>query len=238
VLGQATNASIVQNGSASTLTTQISPDELSSKSGGLDAFDFASFNPMLPASWVALGKAFEVSNGYTPSQEELMMMISGGMMAFAQMQGVGGMGGTGMNGMQTEQGMNGGQWGDSGQEWNTVGGRGRGSQHRGRSGFRGRGGGGLDGGYQYQQQQWGSNTGYNGSTYGHAAQETDAVVLGGASDAQSDGYCDAAGAGDDGPQSADDTEALGTGGTGGTGGSMRKVGDKWIFVRNSDNGSS
>lgn len=50
------------------------------KAGGLDSFDFSSFSPTDPASWKALGDAFAVTNGYLPSQEELMQYIMAQMM--------------------------------------------------------------------------------------------------------------------------------------------------------------
>ena len=52
-----------------------------SKSGGLETFNFSLFNPTDPASWKALGDAFEVTNGYLPSQEELMQVIMAQMMS-------------------------------------------------------------------------------------------------------------------------------------------------------------
>ena len=64
--------------------------------GGLETFDITTFNPTDPGSWKALGDAFEVTNGRTPSQEELMQLIMGGMM------GVMGSGGMGQWGGQTQ----------------------------------------------------------------------------------------------------------------------------------------
>ena len=49
---------------------------------GLESFDFTAFDFTSPASWEALGKAWEVTNGVTPTQEVLMqfmMMLSMGM---------------------------------------------------------------------------------------------------------------------------------------------------------------
>lgn len=42
---------------------------------GLDTFDLATFNPTDAGSWEALGKAWSVSHGYMPSQEELMQHV-------------------------------------------------------------------------------------------------------------------------------------------------------------------
>lgn len=57
-------------------------------SGGLDQFDFATFDFTNPDSWTKLGKAWEVTNGRLPSQEELMMFataaMSGAMMPSAE----------------------------------------------------------------------------------------------------------------------------------------------------------
>jgi len=50
------------------------------KAVGLDSFEFSSFSPTDPASWKALGDAFTVTNGYLPSQEELMQYIMAQMM--------------------------------------------------------------------------------------------------------------------------------------------------------------
>ncbi|KAI0339630.1 hypothetical protein BDW22DRAFT_1361205 [Trametopsis cervina] len=42
---------------------------------GLDSFDLTAFDPTAAASWEALGKAWNVTNGYMPSQEELMQYM-------------------------------------------------------------------------------------------------------------------------------------------------------------------
>ncbi|TFK91455.1 hypothetical protein K466DRAFT_320457 [Polyporus arcularius HHB13444] len=44
---------------------------------GLDAFDRSSFDPSQPDSWVALGKAWMVTHGSMPSQDELMQFVMG-----------------------------------------------------------------------------------------------------------------------------------------------------------------
>jgi protein NRD1 len=53
--------------------------------GGLQNFDFTKFEFTSPASWEALGKAWQVTNGYFPSQEELLqlVMMSTGVAAIA-----------------------------------------------------------------------------------------------------------------------------------------------------------
>lgn len=216
--GNAAAVTPTPNGTADASQSKIAD---SNGSGGLDTFDFTAFNPMSAESWVSLGKAFEFTNGYSPSQEELMMLVSGGMMAFAQMYGMG------VGDMDTssavEQGMGGGQWSGAGQQqWGGSygnSGRGRGFQQRGGGNF-GRGRGGM------MQQQWSEgrfgNSSFDKSTSSYT---TDAIVLGGSSgdtDVQGGDYGDGSMGGDGDLQSP-----------GGTGGSMRKVGDRWMFVRES-----
>ena len=75
---------------------------------GLEGFDLNTFNFTSPASWEALGKAWEVTHGVIPTQEVLMqfvMMLSMGM-------------GTGVDGFGVGQQQN--QWnGAQGSEdWN------------------------------------------------------------------------------------------------------------------------
>ncbi|PCH36341.1 hypothetical protein WOLCODRAFT_140351, partial [Wolfiporia cocos MD-104 SS10] len=45
---------------------------------GLDNFNFATFDPMSPASWQALGDAFAVTHGYLPTEAELMQCMFAG----------------------------------------------------------------------------------------------------------------------------------------------------------------
>ncbi len=54
------------------------------QSWGLESFDLSTFNPTEAASWKALGDAFAVTNGYMPSQEELMQFIMSAMAFQAQ----------------------------------------------------------------------------------------------------------------------------------------------------------
>jgi protein NRD1 len=50
---------------------------------GMESFNFATFDPTAPTSWEALGNAWQVTNGYVPSQEELMQFV---MSAYGQPQ--------------------------------------------------------------------------------------------------------------------------------------------------------
>ena len=87
---------------------------------GLASFDFTTFDFTSPASWEALGKAWEVTNGVTPTQEVLMqfVMMSGMGMGMGM-----GMGGFGMEQPQNQwdgaQGSEG--WNAGGTEWNDGG---------------------------------------------------------------------------------------------------------------------
>ena len=81
---------------------------------GLDSFDFTTFNFTSPASWEALGKAWEVTNGVTPTQEVLMQFVMMSGMGMGMSMGISG-------GFGMEQPQN--QWdGIQGSEsWNTGG---------------------------------------------------------------------------------------------------------------------
>ena len=83
--------SATNSGAAAATATAIgASNEVVMGSGdvsGLDTFDFASFNPTDPGSWVELGNAFEITNGYLPSQEELMQLVMGQMMSVASTMG-------------------------------------------------------------------------------------------------------------------------------------------------------
>jgi len=46
---------------------------------GLDKFEIAAFDPTAPVSWEALGKMWQVTHGYIPSQEALLQFLSRGM---------------------------------------------------------------------------------------------------------------------------------------------------------------
>ncbi|THH03096.1 hypothetical protein EW145_g6532 [Phellinidium pouzarii] len=63
------------------------------QSKGLESFDITTFDPTNAASWKALGDAFQVSNGYMPSQEELMQLVMSSMGMMMAMGAAGAMGG-------------------------------------------------------------------------------------------------------------------------------------------------
>ncbi|TDL26663.1 hypothetical protein BD410DRAFT_763959 [Rickenella mellea] len=183
--------------------------------GGLESFDIATFDFTNPASWVALGEAFKVTHGYLPSQEELMMLISGGAMMM----------GTGVPAPQPMDEDT--QWG--GQSWggpsHSQVGRGgyRGGRGRGR-GWMSRGGYGS-GSSQTEHGEWG----YAGNSYG---QESEAIVLGGdTSDVgKTNMEVESAISGPSEQNMQTEIEKPTSTG-GGPGGQMRKVGDRWIFVK-------
>ena len=52
---------------------------------GLESFDITTFNPTEASSWKALGDAFEVTNGYQPTQEDMMQFIAATMQMAAGM---------------------------------------------------------------------------------------------------------------------------------------------------------
>lgn len=132
--------------------------------GGLETFDFAAFNFGEPASWEALGKAWQVSYGSAPTQEQLVTLLMGnassqnnsssvnaGPGAPASASGGGGMMPVGQpiqTFVDSDRDQDAGSW--------RGGGGGRGGW---RGGFRGRGRGGGGGG---------GHGGYGGGGYGHA----------------------------------------------------------------------
>ncbi|KAI0042196.1 hypothetical protein FA95DRAFT_1564573 [Auriscalpium vulgare] len=196
-------------------TTAVKPLDTSV---GLETFNYATFNFTAPTSWEALGKAWHVSRGYMPSQEELMTFVMSKGMA-------GGPGPMAVEPVQVQQQQQAGAW--NGQVWMSGdteregwrGGRGRG---RGRGGFSARG---ARGGFAYGnsrdgQGQWG----YGGNDY---STSTDAIVLGGGDVPPMQ---PANGADHD--QGAYGAEQ-GAGGANqvGASGSMQKVDGKWVFVR-------
>ncbi|KAF8513432.1 hypothetical protein BU17DRAFT_95419 [Hysterangium stoloniferum] len=61
------------------VTSEQDMSPSSSKSGGLDQVNFGTFDFSSPAAWEALGKAWEVTHGDLPSQEQLMQLVMGGM---------------------------------------------------------------------------------------------------------------------------------------------------------------
>ncbi|KAI0701475.1 hypothetical protein BC835DRAFT_212383 [Cytidiella melzeri] len=71
-------------GSSSTTQHTIPPTAMSTSSSstssatpavGLESFDLTKFDPTAPTSWEGLGKAWSVTHGYMPSQEELMQYV-------------------------------------------------------------------------------------------------------------------------------------------------------------------
>ena len=59
---------------------------------GLDSFDFTTFDFTSPASWEALGKAWEVTNGVSPTQEMLMQFVMMSSMSMGMGMGAGDLG--------------------------------------------------------------------------------------------------------------------------------------------------
>ncbi|CAL1714233.1 unnamed protein product [Somion occarium] len=199
---------------SSTIPSVASQDKL-----GLDVFDLTTFNPMEPSSWEALGKAWAVTNGYLPSQEELMQYIMGGNMFPV----------TSQYGVQQQ----GDHWSGHEENWNrpqTNRGRGRGRGSFGHGNSRG--------------GQWGYSGDRRGDDRG-----TDAVMLGGGEEMESSydtGYEGAAwqeqqqqsgtwsndSRGQSVPSEEDTSQAEHLSPTGGAPtGRMQRVGDKWVFVR-------
>jgi protein NRD1 len=191
--------------------------------GGLDTFDWATFDYTAPASWEALGKAWKVSNGSLPSQDELMQFItvmSAGMgAAYPVADPV-----AAQYDMQQPQQ----QWvGGQEQSW------GRGNTWRGRERGRGRGRGYGDSYGQGHSYPYDSGHGGSRGRGRGFDQDTDALTLAGGDDTptvyamqtnrawQEGEMCDA-------EQNlvGDDSED-----TGGNGGRMQKVGDRWVFVK-------
>lgn len=179
--------------------------------GGLEAFDWNTFDYTSPASWESLGEAWNASHGYLPSQDELMqyfMMISSSMGSTYPV--------SGQYDMQQNQ-----QWaGQQQQSW----GRGRGGRGRGR----GYGDYGQSHSYGYGNGRGGSRGPGRGFD-----QETDALTLvggddtppyGGPQDGQ--GWQEEGGYDAHQPPMEDVDEDAG-----GNGGRMQKLGDRWVFVK-------
>ena len=147
---------------ATNTSTQIhSAPAAETSQPGLDKFDMSTFDFTASSSWEALGKMWEVTYGYMPSQEELMQFVmSGGVIASAAAAGM--IPGQYQNGMMGMEQL----WAQSG-----------GGQWSGPGGGYPNGGGGPaygNGNTRSSQQQRG---GYNkGTSY---QQNSDAIVLGG-----------------------------------------------------------
>ncbi|KAF8216614.1 hypothetical protein K438DRAFT_1703646 [Mycena galopus ATCC 62051] len=131
-------------------------NKIPSQQQGMENFSLATFDFTAPSSWEALGKMWQVTNGYLPSTEQLMAFVmSGGVMS------------GGAAGVPNQQPLPQTEWA-GGQGWSGGGG---GQQPRrggrGRGGFS-RGRGGYGGNFARDGQGWHSDMG-----------ETDAIVLGG-----------------------------------------------------------
>jgi len=84
---------------------------------GLDSFDFATFDFTSPASWEALGKAWEVTNGVAPTQETLMQFVMVSSMGMGM-----GMSNFGMESQNQWDGAQGSEgWNAGGAGWNDGG---------------------------------------------------------------------------------------------------------------------
>jgi protein NRD1 len=194
---------------AANTSTQIhSPPAAVTSQPGLDKFDMSTFDFTASSSWEALGKMWQVTYGYLPSQEELMQFVmSGGIIASAAAAGM-------IPGQY--QGMMG-----IGEGWSQSGA----GQWAGAAGVvaggypnQGDGPGYGSGNARNNQQQRG---GYKAMGY---QQNSDAIVLGGG-DVSSEGEAMQV----ESPPPVDQASPLS--GEGGLGGRMQRVGDKWVFVR-------
>ncbi|KAG9041699.1 hypothetical protein FS837_011874 [Tulasnella sp. UAMH 9824] len=203
---------------------------------GLHGYDFTKFDPTNPASWDSLGKAWEVSYGKPPTQEELMMFVmTGGMSA------TGGMPSTGEDtaAAETNQiptwdgaGNTGGQsWNGQQQNFQNQRGRGRG-RGRGYGYNRGGYGAGRDGRNGF------GDDGYGGASY---LGSSDAVVLGGGDNSSPMSPTAYGGSHSMSPSSNSMSASNGApsantplSGTVATKGQMVKVGDKWKWVKAGD----
>lgn len=181
--------------------------------GGLETFDWTTFDMSAPSSWEALGKAWNVSNGYMPAQEELWQYVH---MLTASMNGA-------AYSMGGQYGMPNQQWGAQEQNW------GHNESWRGRGRGRGRGYGDSYGhGYGYE--------GGRGGTRGRGRgfdQNTDALTLAGGDDTPSayEVQQDSQGWQDEELHTTQQPSDEDDGSIGGRGGRMQKVGDRWVFVK-------
>ncbi|KAA1470238.1 hypothetical protein DENSPDRAFT_835989 [Dentipellis sp. KUC8613] len=197
---------VTQEAPPMTPATNAGVDGHGTGSKGLASFDFATFDFTAPASWEALGVAWQETYGYAPGQQELMEFVASGGMAAA----------TATVNQPAAPVQQANSW--SGPGW-----RGRGAGRGGLRGGRGGRGGfyprGGRGRYGYGNVREGQERPmYGGNAY---AGETDAIVLGGSDDGQAwdAQQVSMAGAG------AMDT------GDGASAGKMQRVDGKWQFVR-------
>ncbi|KAG9019100.1 hypothetical protein FRB90_006414 [Tulasnella sp. 427] len=205
---------------------------------GLQGYDFTTFDPMNPTSWSSLGKAWEVSYGKPPTQEELMLFVMSGGMGAAGMMTSDSHGSdastTPAAPSETSQIPT---WesgnGEAGQAWNghqqgfqNHRGRGRG---RGRGfGYTGRGGYDAGGGHQDGRNGYGGD-GYGGAPYSGSL--SDAVVLGSGdgSSSMSPAIDGALGTADSTSNASDSLS-----GTKATKSGMFRVGGRWQWVKAGD----
>jgi protein NRD1 len=176
-------------------------------------FDLTTADFSSPSSWEALATLWQSNYGYFPSTEELM--------GFVMSRGMGG---------SDVPSQSGAQHGWSNPEWvpqdtsveqvwkGQSRGRGRGGS-RGNYSRSGRGSG-HNHSDSIHQGQWGN------TRAGYEGQDSDAIVLSGPS-SMDDNNTDQLPS----PQSGLPVEGQGL--TGGLGGKMQRVGDKWVFVRDS-----
>jgi protein NRD1 len=192
---------------------------------GLQSFDYSSFDPTLPSSWEALGKAWAATNGRQPLQEELMMFVMEFTVSMANQVPAA---------PSVPVATQANQW--TGQRWtgDPRGAPPRGGRNRSAAfGFRGGGRRGFNAGGGTGQTRWD----YGGEGYADA-NETDAIVLGEHTNTNNDVHSGSGWTQDAheqaqeaGPGEEGDGQ-MGSPGAAGTGGRMQKVGDKWVFVRN------
>jgi protein NRD1 len=180
-------------------------DQSPPASGGLDQVDFTTFNFSSPAAWEALGKAWKVTHGYLPSQEQLMELVVGRM---AQADAPG-------------DSMNQGHGGDSHADNGWAGAR---QPQPGKSIPTYESGSNLKANsWQGKRAEWQSDHGGYDNEHGTArlSSDTDAVVLGGG-ETQGVGGGETQGTGENSGRARRSSDSSSTGG-------MKRVGDGWVW---------
>jgi len=118
---QSVATSTIMNGAQPEVVMPIATYESRARDAGatkgLDSFDFTTFDFTSPASWEALGKAWEVTNGVAPTQETLMQFVMVSSMGMGM--GMGGLGVESQNQWDGAQGSEG--WNAGGAGWNDGG---------------------------------------------------------------------------------------------------------------------
>lgn len=193
-------------------TETHTPSSASQQQPGLDQFDINTFDATAPPSWEALGNMWRITYDYPPSQEELMQFVMKESMAAAAARG--------SNGAQ------GGQWQPG--NWEEHGSRHSGGWRGGRG--RGNHAGVGRGGYGNYR---------DGGGYANMTEQSEpscAIVLNGdvepSDSPAANNQSMVLNHSDDKSESHDSTAEGGqTEGRGG--GRMQRVGDKWVFVRDS-----